>query len=51
MARPGQVQAILASAILANVDILITGDKDFCPVNRDRPLIFTPRQYYNLIPH
>jgi putative PIN family toxin of toxin-antitoxin system len=42
---------VLASAILADVDILITGDKDFSPVKVDRPLIFTPRQYFDLIPH
>jgi len=40
---------ILASAILAGVDVLISGDKDFQDVEIDRPLIFTPAEYLDLI--
>ena len=32
---------ILASAIIADVDILITGDKDFSPVDIERPEIMS----------
>jgi predicted nucleic acid-binding protein len=32
---------ILASAIVADVDVLITGDKDFNNVNVDRPELLT----------
>lgn len=39
---------ILASAILSDVDILITGDKDFDRIKIQRPLIFTPDEYYSL---
>lgn len=40
---------ILASAILSDSDILLTGDKDFEDVDIKRPLILTPSQYYDLI--
>jgi len=33
---------ILASAIIADVDVFITNDKDFDPVDIDRPEIMTP---------
>jgi putative PIN family toxin of toxin-antitoxin system len=36
---------ILASAILADVDVLLTGDKDFKDVVIDRPKIMTPAQF------
>ncbi|GHT86697.1 hypothetical protein FACS18947_6720 [Bacteroidia bacterium] len=36
---------ILASAIIADVDVLITGDGDFEPVNIERPEILTIRQF------
>ena len=36
---------ILVSALLSNVDILITGDKDFFDVDMDKPEILTPREY------
>lgn len=39
---------ILASAILSDVDILMTGDKDFDCINIKRPLIMTPDKYYSL---
>lgn len=40
---------ILASAILADADVLISGDKDFEGLQMKRPLIFTPQQYYELV--
>ncbi len=36
---------ILASVILADVDILLTGDKDFDDVVIERPIIMTPAQF------
>ncbi|MGI6145748.1 MAG: hypothetical protein ACOYED_08300 [Peptococcia bacterium] len=36
---------ILVTALLSDVDILITGDKDFFDVDIDRPEILTPREY------
>jgi predicted nucleic acid-binding protein len=33
---------ILATVILENVDVLITGDKDFAEVDVDHPEILTP---------
>ena len=40
---------ILASAILADVDILLTGDKDFEAIAIKRSLIFTPNRYFDLL--
>ena len=40
---------ILVSAILSDADILITGDKDFEDIKIEKPLIFTPNQYFELI--
>ncbi|UTC78960.1 putative toxin-antitoxin system toxin component, PIN family [Treponema sp. OMZ 799] len=40
---------ILVSAILSDSDILITGDKDFEDLKIDKPLIFTPTKYFDLI--
>ncbi len=40
---------VLVSAILSDSDILLTGDKDFEDIKIDKPLIFTPSQYYELI--
>ena len=40
---------VLVSAILSDSDILITGDKDFEDVKIDKPLIFTPSKYFELI--
>lgn len=40
---------VLASAILSDTDILLTGDKDFSVVKVKKPLIFTPNQYLQLI--
>jgi putative PIN family toxin of toxin-antitoxin system len=36
---------VLYSAIVAEADILITGDKDFADVNIEKPMIMTPRQF------
>jgi putative PIN family toxin of toxin-antitoxin system len=41
--------SILASAILSEVDILLTGDKDFQDIDIEKPLIFTPSEYLSLI--
>lgn len=41
--------SVLVSAILSEADILLTGDKDFEGVKIDKPLIFTPSKYYELI--
>lgn len=40
---------ILASAILADVDILISGGKDFEDLHMRKPLVFTPQRYFDLI--
>jgi len=36
---------VLFTAIIGNVDILITGDKDFSSVNVCNPLIMTPTEF------
>lgn len=36
---------ILASAIVGDVDLLITGDKDFYAVELDRPAILSPSKF------
>lgn len=36
---------ILVSALLSDVDILITGDKDFFDVEIDKPEIISPKEY------
>ena len=36
---------ILATAILEDVDVLITGDKDFAVVDIDHPEILTPTEF------
>ena len=36
---------VLYTAILEDVDVLISGDKDFSDVNVDRPEILTPAQF------
>ncbi len=40
---------VLASAILSDSDILLTGDKDFEDIRIDKPIIFTPAKYFELI--
>jgi len=36
---------VLYTAIIENVDILVTGDKDFLNVDIERPEILTPAMY------
>ena len=36
---------VLANAIEAQVDLFITGDKDFDDINIEKPRILKPRQY------
>ena len=36
---------VLVSAITEDVDILITGDKDFSGLGINRPEVFTPNQF------
>ena len=36
---------VLPSAVMADVDILLTGDKDFADLELDRPAILTPAQF------
>ena len=43
--RDKQDDAILFSAIAANVDVFITGDKDFLDVNVAKPEILTPKKF------
>lgn len=40
---------VLASAILSDSDIILTGDKDFEDLKMNRPLVITPSKYYDLI--
>ena len=47
--RDGKDEPVLASAILADVDILITGDKDFANVEIKRPAIMTPAAFLKLL--
>lgn len=43
--RDSKDTPILASAIYENVDVLITGDKDFSNLEIDRPEILTPTEF------
>jgi len=43
--RDEKDKPVLASAITADVDILITGDKDFSCVEIERPEILTPSEF------
>lgn len=43
--RDEKDKPILASAITADVDMLITGDKDFSNVDIERPEIMTPSEF------
>ena len=38
---------ILHTAILEDIDVLITGDKDFLDIDIDKPIIFTPHEFVN----
>lgn len=40
---------ILASAILSDADVLLTGDKDFEEIQIRRPLIMSPSRYFELL--
>lgn len=39
------VSAVLVSAIIEEVDILITGDKDFSELDIEKPEILTPKEF------
>lgn len=43
--RDEKDKPILASAIIADIDIFITGDKDFFGLNIERPEIFAPAEF------
>jgi putative PIN family toxin of toxin-antitoxin system len=43
--RDEKDKPILASAIVADVDVLITGDKDFYDVDIERPEILSPADF------
>lgn len=43
--RDGKDYPVLYTAVMEDVDILITGDKDFSEVNIDRPIIMTPTEF------
>ena len=45
--RDEKDKPILAAAILADVDIFITGDKDFYDVDIERPEILNPNDFLN----
>ncbi len=36
---------VLYTAVMENIDLLITGDKDFADVDIDRPAILTPKAF------
>ena len=38
-------EKVLYSAIMADVDVLITGDKDFDDIDIEKPVIMTPGEY------
>ncbi|TAM66984.1 MAG: putative toxin-antitoxin system toxin component, PIN family [Microbacteriaceae bacterium] len=44
-------QRILDAAISGNVDVIVTGDKDFFALEIDRPLILTARDYLDSVAH
>jgi putative PIN family toxin of toxin-antitoxin system len=46
--RDAKDKPVLASAILADVDILITGDKDFANIEINRPIVLTPAAFLEL---
>ena len=43
--RDGDDEKVLYSAIVADVDILITGDKDFYDVDIERPEVLSPADF------
>jgi predicted nucleic acid-binding protein len=38
-------EEVLISAVQANVDLFITGDKDFNDINLSKPVILTPTEF------
>lgn len=46
--RDADDQPILDAAILADVDIILTGDKDFHALGLERPQVLAPRAYLDL---
>lgn len=43
--RDADDEKVLYSAMLADVDILLTGDKDFSDIEIEKPEILTPREF------
>lgn len=43
--RDAKDYPVLYTAIIENVDILVTGDKDFSDIDIDKPEIMTPTQF------
>ncbi len=43
--RDAKDYPVLYTALVENIDILITGDKDFVGINMDRPEIMTPAEF------
>jgi predicted nucleic acid-binding protein len=41
---------ILQAAIAADIEILLTGDKDFCDVVCKKPKIIGPKEFSRLLP-
>lgn len=44
--RDEKDKPVLASAIVADIDLLITGDKDFYDVDIERPEILSPSDFW-----
>ena len=47
--RDTKDEPVLASAILADADFLITGDKDFANIEIDKPIILTPAAFLEFL--
>lgn len=43
--RDAKDYPVLYTAIIENVDILVTGDKDFSDIDIDKPEIMTPTEF------
>ena len=46
--RDAKDQPILNAAIVYDVDIILTGDKDFLNLNIERPICMTAAEFYNI---
>ena len=46
--RDANDQPILNAAILHNIDVVVTGDKDFLCLDLDRPVCMTPAQFLEI---